>query len=125
MDITPVIPSEKKIITSYGGGIFKINNNESFTGNIIVYPNEIISWQAIESESITIESIMPFIKNTENIEVLLIGCGTEHQSAPKELVAEFRTKGIGIEMMTTGAACRTYNVLLGEGRNIAAALIAV
>jgi uncharacterized protein len=59
------------------------------------------------------------------IELLLLGCGPRMALIPSTLRAALRAKGIVLEPMDTGAACRTYNVLAAEGRKVAAALIAV
>jgi uncharacterized protein len=55
--------------------------------------------------------------------VLLLGVGEKSQILPQDLLDPFINAGIGVEVMTTGAACRTYNVLMAEGRNVVAALI--
>jgi len=56
-------------------------------------------------------------------QVLLLGSGTRQVFPPPELLAQLYAARIGFEVMDTGAACRTYNVLVGEGRDVAAALI--
>ncbi len=122
MDITPLIPSNKKIITGYGGGVFKINN-EPFAGDIIIFPTNVIKWP-VNSGILTLESLSSALENTD-IEILIIGCGKEHMMLPADIKRNFLAKNINIDIMTTGAACRTYNVLLGEDRHVAAALMAV
>mgnify|MGYP000053022415 CR=1 FL=1 len=57
--------------------------------------------------------------------LLLIGCGKTHQLLSPALQHQAREKGIKLDAMVTGAACRTYNVLVSEGRNVAAALVAL
>ena len=127
MDITPLIPSNRKIITGYGGGSFKISA-ENIEGSVIILQDTIIKWSIVTGD-ITLESLLPIIenlnKNSLDIELLIIGCGETHQRLSAEIHNAFRAKHINVEIMTTGAACRTYNVLLGEERKIAAALIAV
>jgi len=61
----------------------------------------------------------------EALDVLLVGCGPRFLPPPAGLVRALRESGIGLEWMDTGAACRTFNVLLAEERRVAAALIAV
>ena len=75
-------------------------------------------------DDLTLDSLAPVIEDG-NVQVLLLGCGPKLQMPPPDLRSALREKGIGIEPMDTGAACRTYNVLLAEGRAVAAALIAV
>jgi len=60
-----------------------------------------------------------------DVEVLLIGCGPRMVLLPSALRRQIREAGIGMDAMDTGAACRTYNVLISEGRRAAAALIPV
>lgn len=123
MDITPLVPTGKHIITSYGGGGFKINST-SHNGNIIITDDCVKSWNIGQFEDVNTESLVNIFKNT-NTEILIVGCGSTHIRVTKELQNAFRQVGISVEVMVTGAACRTYNVLLGEGRNVSAALVAV
>jgi uncharacterized protein len=123
MDITPLIPTGKKIITAYGAGAFKING-ETYTGGIVISPDTVAAWPVTKVEDITAECIVPFFM-VNNVEIIIIGCGTNHTPLPPEVSSIFRTHNITVEAMTTGAACRTYNVLLAEGRAVAAALLAV
>ncbi len=121
MDITPVIPEGKKVIKGYGDMAFRIND-ETHTGNIIVLPNRVEKWDISSASDITPQSLQII---TDDIEILLIGGGEIHIPMPKDIMLHFSAMNIGVEIMTTGAACRTYNVLLAEGRKVAAALIAV
>ena len=61
----------------------------------------------------------------ESTEILLVGCGARFGPAPAGLARTLRAAGVALEWMDTGAACRTFNVLLAEDRLAAAALIAV
>jgi uncharacterized protein len=123
MDITPIIPQGKNIIKSYGNMAFKINDAE-YSGNIILLPDRVDVWDIKSAENIATESLQIITQN-DTVEILLIGCGEAHMPLPPDLYQYFSDFNIGVEIMTTGAACRTYNVLLGEGRNVVAALVAV
>ena len=68
---------------------------------------------------------MSALSPPERGRILIIGCGRAITRQPMELTLELRAAGIGMEWMDTGAACRTFNVLLLEDREVAAALIAV
>jgi len=59
-----------------------------------------------------------------NVDLLLLGCGARMAMVPAALRQQLRDAGVVIEAMDTGAACRTYNVLMADGRRVAAALIA-
>ena len=67
----------------------------------------------------------PVLEAEPAVEILLIGTGSAMAPIPPALRALLRSRGIGCDGMDTGAACRTYNVLLAEGRRVAAVLIAV
>jgi uncharacterized protein len=74
---------------------------------------------------LTIDSLAPIMAAEPRPAVLLLGCGKGMSVVPRDVKAALRQAGIVVEPMDTGAACRTYNVLLTEGRDVAAALIAV
>ena len=82
-------------------------------------------WSVTTHEDISIESLQGIVKAEPPVEILLIGCGPKFLLPPKVLREELRAAGIGLEWMDTGAACRTFNVLLTEERQVAAALIPV
>lgn len=124
MDITPLIPEGKKIITGYGDGVFTINK-EPVAGSILILPDAVLPWQITTHDLITLESIESVLQSTEEIEILLIGSGTSHYSPDIAMRHALKQRGISVDSMSTGAACRTFNVLLSEGRNVAAALIAI
>lgn len=120
MDITPIIPQGKNVIRGYGNGAFKIND-AAVNGNIILLPDSLQPWAESDAKSLSIERIAAL----EQADIILIGCGNTHMPLPQAVYQHFAPRSIAVEIMTTGAACRTYNVLLAEGRNVAAALRAV
>ena len=122
MDITPVIAKGKQVLTGYGAGAFKVNN-ESISGSLLLLPDRTLPWDV--SESFTTESLRALYPELQNIDILLIGSGKNMAFLPPDIRAELKAKHIAVDIMSTGAACRTYNVLLSEERRVAAALIAV
>jgi uncharacterized protein len=74
---------------------------------------------------ITLESLGAVTAKASEIQILVIGCGAKFAGEPSGLRQGLRQHGIVLEWMDTGAACRTFNVLLGEERQVAAALIVV
>ena len=125
MDITPLIPIGRQIIESYGGGGFQIGA-ETLTGSILVRPERSpLSWQAGRLEEVTLDALTALWAGEAPPEVLLLGCGPKMLLPPSDLRRRVREAGPVLEPMDTGAACRTYNVLLSEGRDIAAALLAI
>lgn len=127
-DITPLIPKGKKIIESYGNNGFKITE-EKFTTSVIILPDfvfEVDVKNFSEINESNFEKLFEKIFEHQNlIEVLLIGCGEKIDFLPRSLEQKLKDIKIVIDYMDTGAACRTYNVLLSEQRNVAAFLIAV
>jgi len=121
MDVTPLIRRDAKIIQSYRGGTFKISN-EIYTTPVFIMPDRVLVWEFLAKElTVTaFEALRPYL---ENIEVLLLGTGNRLVlPSPKLRQAVKAELGFTLETMDTGAACRTYNVLLAEGRKIAAGL---
>ena len=112
------------MVTSYGDGLFRLGE-ETITGSILMFPEAVYSWNVSSVDDITVESFAPIIEAAETVEILLLGMGNRLTRVPMEWRQALKEHGIVIEPMDTGAACRTYNVLLSEGRRVAAAIIAV
>lgn len=123
MDITPQIEDGYNIIDGYGNGAFKINGVERL-GSLIILPKQITNWSVTDFVQINSKSF-DFLLNRDDVDLLLIGSGEKHLPLNSSLQQYFAKNNIAVEVMTTGAACRTYNVLLSEGRNVVAAIIAV
>ncbi len=111
-------------IDAYGNGGFRFAGM-SHRGSILVLPSGIKAWDATVPGDITVSALEPVLAEAAQIELLLIGVGTDLVRLPEGVVARLRGAGLRIEAMQTGAAARTLNVLLGENRRVAAALIAV
>ncbi len=124
MDITPQIPVGRTIIQGYGAGGFTIDGNR-VTGSMLVFPDRLVAWPVAAFAQVTPESLAVVTAAVPAVEILLIGSGAQMLPAPAALRAAIRDAGIALDVMDTGAACRTYNVLLAEARRVAAALIAV
>ncbi len=123
-DITPLIPAGRKIIESYGNGAFKVSGVK-FDHNIIVLPGSVHKFESATISGADKSHLKVIEDNINNIEVLLIGCGNRTEFLPKEVESSFKQRNMAIECMDTGAAARTYNVLLSEERKVAVVLIAV
>jgi uncharacterized protein len=124
IDLTPLVPAGRQIIDSYGAGRFTVSGTVH-EGSVIVFPDRTLAWRVTAVEEITLESLEPILAVRDTVEVVLLGCGARLTQAPAGLRQQFRRSGLNIELMDTGAACRTYNVLAAEDRRVAAALIAV
>ena len=121
MDLTPLIPENRKLIESYGPTGFKVSG-EWFEGPILVLPGRAMSWTASDPGSLTPEDFGPLFELGEPLEILLIGLGEKGFLLPRDLREALRAKGPVSDSMGTGPACRTYNVLMAEDRRVAAAL---
>ncbi|MBM3951518.1 MAG: hypothetical protein FJ311_08705 [Rhodospirillales bacterium] len=124
LDITPLVPSGRQVIEAYGDGGFVIAGAR-YTGSVIVFPERTFVWRAAAVADVTEAALAPLFEAPAPAEILVIGCGPRFLPAPVALRAAIRARGPALEWMDTGAACRTFNVLLAEGRPVAAALIAV
>lgn len=122
MDITPLIPGDRQVIDSYGPGRFRISGVDHM-GSVIVFPERTLTWQVTEFSAVSIERLEAVTSAEPAVEVLLIGCGARMEMPPMALRAALRGHGMSCDVMETGAACRTYNILLSEARRVAAALI--
>jgi uncharacterized protein len=112
-------------IEAYGQGAFRFGGM-SHRGSILVLPSGIRAWSAVAPSDITLAALEPvFAEEKGLIEHLLVGTGSDLVPLDKDLRARLRAEGIVAEPMATGAAARTYNILLNEGRRVAAALLAV
>ena len=112
-------------IDAYGNGGFRFAEM-SHRGSILALPSGIYGWDVTLFEDVDLQSLAKVIADAADIEVLLVGCGSDLAVLPKALRQTLREDhGIVTEAMATGAAVRTFNVLLAEERAVAAALIAV
>ena len=123
MDITPMIPAGRQVIESYGGGRFRVSG-KLIEGSVIVFPTRTILWPVATPEAIDADTLEP-VFGEAGLELLLIGCGNRAFTLPIVLRQALRARGIASDTMGTGAAARTYNVLMAEDRRVAAALIAI
>lgn len=124
LDITPTTPEGRQVIQKYGDGGFKIAG-VAFKSSVLVMAETSVIWPVEQAADITIDSLAPLFEGTDNPGILLIGCGARFMAPPKDLRLALKEKGVVLEWMDTGAACRTFNVLLTEERRVVAALIGV
>ncbi len=124
MDVTPLVASGQQIIQSYAAGLFMISGI-SYEGAVIVAPNQTNEWvDAPENiESVSVENFRPLLAHASDIDVILFGTGATMGFVQPKLRDELSALGLPIDVMDTGAACRTYNVLMAEGRRVVAVLM--
>jgi uncharacterized protein len=121
MDLTPVAGAGRQIIERYAASGFRVSG-VIHHGPILVFPDLTVAWDAASASDVTWETLAPVIDHG-GVEILLLGLGRSTSPVPAALRTALRTAGIALEAMDTGAACRTYNVLVAEDRRVAAALI--
>ncbi len=110
-------------IEAYGNGGFRFAGM-SHRGSILCLPDGIEAWNVADVTALTVASLDPVLARRDRIELLLLGTGVEHRAPPAAIRALLAESGLGLDVMTTGAAARTWNILIAEGRRVAAALIA-
>ncbi len=111
-------------IDTYGNGGFRFADM-SHRGSILCLPSGIHGWDMDTSKPLSIENFQKVLDEAAEIEVLLIGTGDDMRPIPPDLKAALKAAGISSDPMNTGAAVRTFNIMLMESRAVAAALIAV
>lgn len=104
-------------VEGYGPGFFRIAD-EVFHGPILTQASGTNGWGGYDD-------LAPLLELVSDIDVLFVGTGAEIAHIPAAMRETLETAGIGVEAMSTPSACRTYNVLLSEGRRVALALIPV
>ena len=111
-------------IEAYGNGGFRFGGM-SHRGSVLCLPSGIWGWAPLGIGAVDRGALQPVLDLASDLAFLILGTGSTPARAPRDVRAAFEEAGLGLEVMDTGAAARTYNVLLAEGRPIAAALIAV
>lgn len=112
-------------IDAYGDGGFRLGG-QRYVGSLVLCPeSDPVLWGPVDIASVGLGDLTGLIKAKDNFDILLIGCGAGLVRPSAFVRDAFKEQGINWDVMDTGAAARTYNVLLSEGRRVAAALIAV
>jgi uncharacterized protein len=120
---TPHLP-RLATIDAYGKGGF-VFAGMSHRGALLCLPQGMWAWPVASVRDIDEAVLGPVLAAAGEIELFILGTGAEPWLLPEPLRARFRARKLAVETMTTGPAVRTYNILLGEKRRIAAGLIAV
>lgn len=123
-DISGIPAAGQQLINSYGDGQFRISG-QIHTGSVLVFPDQTLAWPVSDIKRLTTEDLSLLTARDPAVEILLIGCGANMAFIADDIRASVRERGTVIDAMDTGAAARTYNILLLEGRRVAAALIAL
>ena len=114
----------RQLLDAVGNGGFRFAEM-SHRGSILILPSGIYAWDVQSPAALTAASFAPLFLEAHDIDLVLVGTGKNPIYIDDTLRWRFREAKIGFDPMTTTAAARTYNVLMNEGRRVAAALIAI
>ena len=110
------------LITGYGGGEIQVRER-TLRGSVIVTPTDVIeNWSASSIDELDMKALEPVLALAPDL--IVLGTGQQLRFPPRGLRAQVQARGVGFEVMDTPAACRTYNVLVLEGRKVVAAFLA-
>jgi uncharacterized protein len=112
------------LIDAHGAGGFRFAGL-SHRGSLLCLPDGIWAWPVATAAEMTADSLALVFDRSESLDFFIIGTGVEPWIMPPPLRARFRDLHISGDVMTTGPAVRTYNVMLMENRRVGAALIAI
>lgn len=115
-------PTQVQIIRTYGPGHFLIGERD-WREPVLVTPAATTAWDIARAEDLSLASLDALKQAPAPTELVVLGCGPRAVFIAPPVRAEFKAAGLALEVVDTGSACRIYNVLLAEGRRVAAALI--
>ena len=111
----------KNLFTGYGEGYVEVNRARHGASLVVAAHRIVTDWPARSVEALTADHLAAIVELKP--EIAIIGSGATFRFPDPARLALLHQARIGVEVMDTPAACRTYNILLGEGRNVVAALI--
>lgn len=114
----------RQLIDAYGGGGFRLADI-GHRGSLLGLPSGMWAWPYARAEELDAGAFARVLEEAEEIDTLLIGTGADIAAIGQGARAALKERGIVVEAMATGAAARTWNILVGERRRVAAALLAV
>ena len=121
MKIERDLPEGKNTFTGYGTGYVEVNRARHAESLVVSGDRLITDWPAESIDRLSADHLAAILELKP--EIVLLGSGAAFRFPDPAILAPLYKAGIGVEVMDTPAACRTYNILLGEGRNVVAALI--
>ncbi|MCB9964146.1 MAG: Mth938-like domain-containing protein [Rhodospirillales bacterium] len=123
MDVTPLIPAGRQIIQSYGATGFKISGIR-YEDAVMVTPEKTWVWTGKPSvQDLSAADFTDYLPPGNAYDVYLLGTGKTSTFLPAPLLRDLKSRQIHPDVMESGAACRTYNVLMAEGRRVVAFLL--
>ncbi len=114
-------PQGRNAFTGYGEGYVEVNRAR-LHASVLVSPERVVTdWPAESVDALTADHLAAIVEL--HPEIVLLGTGAAFRFPAPAMLAPLYKAGIGVEVMDTPAACRTYNILMSEGRNVVAALV--
>jgi len=117
MRLNEVVFTDAKPVDGYGPGFFRIGG-EVFEGAIVALPSGVAPWGGYEDAQTLLDA-------AKDLDVFFVGTGADIAHLPADLRTKLEDAGVGVEVMASPTACRTYNILLSEGRRVGLALLPV
>ncbi|MEO5692812.1 MAG: Mth938-like domain-containing protein [Usitatibacter sp.] len=114
-------PEGKNVFSGYGDGYVEVNRTRHNASLLVSGEQIITDWPAASVDALAPDHLAAILELKP--EIVLLGSGKTFRFPDQALLAPIHKAGVGVEVMDTPAACRTYNILLGEGRKVVAALI--
>jgi len=121
MKLHPDRTTTLNTVTAYGSGWFEINRLRHEGALLLMPEGEVRQWAVASFDALTAKDFEALA--ALGAEIVLFGTGAQHRLPHPRLTAALARAGIGVEAMDSYAACRTYNILMGEGRRVLAALL--
>ena len=120
MKLHPAAGGGRQLFSGYGPGYVAVNNVR-YERNVLVSPEDVVEWPVKDFGTLA-GGDFTFVA-AKRPEILIIGTGNRQHFLPAELARALAAGGAGVEVMDTKAACRTYNILVAEGRRVVAAIL--
>lgn len=113
-------PSALNTVTAYGPGFIEVNK-ERHASSLVLAPDRLAPWPVTEFEALAPEHFDALLALSP--ELVILGTGARQRFPQPQLARALLAAGIGVEAMDSAAACRTYNILMAEGRRVVAAVL--
>lgn len=123
MELTEAPRGDRPVVESYGPGGFRING-DTWTRSVLILADRVVAWDRTDADGLDAVGLAAAFAGQET-ELVIVGLGAGSAAATPAVRRIFKDAGLAVEAMDTGAACRTYNLLAGEGRAVGAALKAL
>lgn len=120
-----VAKPDQLILSGYGPGQFRLGLDVIHKGSLLLLPEGPSTWPVASVSDLSADHVAPIIAAKDQMDIILIGVGKSLMPLPRIVRETLEGADVPFEVMDTGAACRTFNVLLEEERRVFAALIAV